>query len=405
MKPFNITLTALALAVLASCSSDSSDEPKVIVPQDATLTLSIAPGSVLTKSNPTKAGAEGTTPDSPETKEGEAKINNIFAALFKEDNSLMTTAYVDYSKDTDKSPGTIQISAKSATKYTYVVLVNVGIPTFSNLDELKQATYGLENIKVDNQPMCSRFMKIEQLQPGANYIGKMETFPDVSGDAFLEKSPIRVYRTASRIDFETINVDWSDADAADLKEEKARFHLKRIYLKDVKASTYLVDRDKDNSVELPTIEATYLNGREEGKSGYLASLDLFAADGDTAPVISFGSSYTPNNEAQKWQCYITENTEEEKPTTIILKGDILPQTGNTPILTNRYFFIRLTKDNMIDTGGKNLPGVIRNYVVRINATVTGKGSDDETYRDNAYAIVKVTPDNWEVVDTQYEEVN
>lgn len=406
MKPINIILTMLALALLASCSSDSSDEPKVIVPQDATLTLSVAPGSVLTKSSPTKAGAEGTTSDSPETKVGEARINNIFAALFKADNSLLTSAYVDYSTVNGETPDTIRISAKSDTPYTYVVLVNAGNQSSSTLDDLKTLTYKLQDIKVDNQPMCSRFMEIGKLKPGANYIGDTETFPNAPADAaFYSKSPIQVYRTASRIDFEQIEVDWSEADAADLKKANARFRLKRVFVTDVKASTYLVDQDNDNSVELPTTEAIYLNGREAGKTDYLASLDLFTADGNNAPVISLSDTYIPQNEAKKWQCYITENTEDATPTTILLKGDILPEKGDTPILSDRYFFIRLTKDNMTDTSGKKLQGVIRNYVVRIRATVTGKGSDDETYRDNAYATVRVTPDNWEVEETQHEGVN
>lgn len=404
MKPFNIILTMLALALLASCSSDSGDEPKVIVPQDATLTLSVAPGSVLTKSSPTKAGAEGTTSDSPETKVGEARINNIFAALFKADNSLLTSAYVDYSTVNGETPDTIRISAKSDTPYTYVVLVNAGNQSYSTLDDLKKATYKLENIKVDNQPMCSRFMEIGQLKPGANYIGDTETFPNAPADAaFYSKAPIQVYRTASRIDFEQIEVDWSEADAADLKKANARFRLKRVFVTDVKASTYLVDQDNDNSVEQKT-GVSYLNGRGADETDYLASLDLFTAT-DNAPVIPFGGSYAPQNEAQKWQCYITENTEDATPTTIILKGDILPEKGDNPILSDRNFFIRLTKDNMTDTSGKKLPGVIRNYVVRIRATVTGKGSDDETYRDNAYATVRVTPDNWEVEETQHEGVN
>lgn len=404
MKPFNIILTMLALALLASCSSDSSDEPKVIVPQDATLTLSVAPGSVLTKSSPTKAGAEGTTPESPETKVGEARINNIFSALFKADNSLLTSAYVDYSTVNGETPDTIRISAKSDTPYTYVVLVNAGNQSSSTLDDLKTLTYKLQDIKVDNQPMCSRFMKIEQLKPGANYIGDTETFPNAPADAaFYSKSPIQVYRTASRIDFEQIEVDWSEADAADLKKANARFRLKRVFVTDVKASTYLVDQDNDNSVEQKT-GVSYLNGRGADETDYLASLDLFTAT-DNAPVIPFGGSYAPQNEAQKWQCYITENTEDATPTTIILKGDILPEKGDNPILSDRNFFIRLTKDNMTDTSGKKLQGVIRNYVVRIRATVTGKGSDDETYRDNAYATVRVTPDNWEVEETQHEGVN
>lgn len=87
MKTINITPFLLALSLLVSCSSDGDDGPEVVVPQDATLTMAIAPGSILTKAAKS---------ETPETKNGEKKINNICAALFKADGSLLTTAYVDY---------------------------------------------------------------------------------------------------------------------------------------------------------------------------------------------------------------------------------------------------------------------------------------------------------------------
>ena len=118
-------------------------------------------------------------------------------------------------------------------------------------------------------------------------------------------------------------------------------------------------------------------------------------------MIDADNSYVPAN---KWQCYVTENTETSNPTTLILKGDILE--GDTPILSDRYFFIRL--ENMKGTDANNtehiLAGVIRNYVIRINATITGKGSGDEEYKENAYVKVTVTPEEWSV-ETQHEDVN
>ena len=51
-----------------------------------------------------------------------------------------------------------------------------------------------------------------------------------------------------------------------------------------------------------------------------------------------------------------------------------------------------------------LAGVIRNYVIRISATITGKGSGDEEYKENAYVRVTVTPEEWSV-ETQHEDVN
>lgn len=102
------------------------------------------------------------------------------------------------------------------------------------------------------------------------------------------------------------------------------------------------------------------------------------------------------------RCYITENTDDAKPTMLVLKGDILHKGTDEPILSNRYFFVKL-KD-MKDTQGNVLNGVVRNYVIRISATITGKGSGDEEYRDNAYATVTVTPEDWSV-ETQKENVN
>lgn len=396
MKTINITPFLLALSLLVSCSSDSDDGPEVVVPQDATLTMAIAPGSILTKAAKS---------ETPETKNGEKKINNICAALFKADGSLLTTAYVDY-KDiqAETTPDTIRISAKSDTPYTYVILVNVGNQSFSNLDDLKSKTYDLENIKVDNQPMCSRFMTItdQMLKPGANYWGPDKAFPNKpSGAGSLSEEAVNVYRTASRIDLEQISVSWSGDNAADLKEAKARFHLKRIYVIDAKNATCLADHSStDASVELTGEGRTFLHGREAGEN-YFSGLDLFPAVGENPVVIDADNSYVPAN---KWQCYVTENTETSNSTTLILKGDILE--GDTPILSDRYFFIRL--ENMKGTDANNtehiLAGVIRNYVIRINATITGKGSGDEEYKENAYVKVTVTPEEWSV-ETQHEDVN
>lgn len=405
MKPIYIAPFLLALCLLASCSS-GDDEPEVIVPQDATLTLSVAPGSVLTKSSPRATAAV-------ETLAGEAKINNICAALFKEDGSLLTSSYVDYAPGAgeSKTPDTIRISAKSITKYTYVILVNVGNKSFSTLEKLKEETFALKDIKVDNQPMCSQFKNIT-LDPGANYIGSEDVFKDApEGAKFHSTSPVSVCRTASRIDFEKIGVTWSDENATDLKKANARFLLKRVYATQVKSHTYLTDRSTgDQSVEVKngTDGLSYLDGKESGSASYLETLNLFNPLEDAESVIiSSGNSIESEeiNGGKPWRCYVTENTESglTLPTTLILKGDILPETGEEPILKDRYFFVRL-KD-MKDTQGKTLPGIIRNYVIRISATISGKGSGDETYRENASAIVTVTPDDWSVEETQHEGVN
>lgn len=391
MKTFDILAFLLALGLLVSCSSDGDDGPEVIVPQDATLTLAIAPGSILTKAT------------EPETKDGERKINTICAALFKDDGSLLTTAYVDY-KDVQagtKTPDTIRISAKSDTPYTYAILVNVGNQSFSSLEDLKSKTYALKDIKVDNQPMCSRFMTIKSLKPGANYWGPDEAFTNKpAGSNSVNTSPINVYRTASRIDLEKVSVEWRETDAGDLKKADACFRLKRVYVSDAGSATYLTDREIDNySVEIKE-NASFLQGKENGNA-YFAPLNLFAPAEENAPVIRANTdAYVPDN--GKWQCYVTENTKKANPTTLILKGDILDKDGKTPIMKDRYFFIRLL--DMTDTRNNLLAGVIRNYVIRISATITGKGSGDEEYRDNAYATVTITPDEWSV-ETQHENVN
>lgn len=406
MKPIYIAPFLLALCLLASCSS-GDDEPEVIVPQDATLTLSVVPGSVLTKSSPRATTAV-------ETLAGEAKINNICAALFKEDGSLLTSSYVDCESGAEgsKTPDTIRISAKSITNYTYVILVNVGNKSFSTLDKLKEETFALKDIKVDNQPMCSQFKTVE-LKPGANYIGSKEVFTNAPADAtFLNESAVKVYRTASRIDFEKIGVTWSDENATDLQKAKARFRLKRVYATQVKSHTYLTDRstgNNDNSVEVKdgTSGLTYLDGNKSGAS-YLETLNLFDSAKEAKPVVisDDGSIDSKDiNSGKPWRCYVTENTEEglKLPTTLILKGDILPEGSEDPILKDRYFFVRL--QGLLDDKGKEFVGIIRNYVIRISATITGKGSGDETYRENASAIVTVTPDNWSVEETQHEGVN
>ena len=229
MKTINITPFLLALSLLVSCSSDDDNGPEVIVPQDATLTLAVAPGSVLTKA---KAG---------EPQDGEAKINNMYAALFKADQTLLTSAYVDFSDQTGKTADTIRISAKSDTPYKYIILVNVGNINCSSIDDLMEKTYNLKDISVDNQPMGSKFLEITSLEPGTNYYGKEEIFTNKPAEySFYSRDNIKVYRTASRIDFEKISLKWSKDDAGDLLQENARFCLKQVYVVDAKSTTYLV---------------------------------------------------------------------------------------------------------------------------------------------------------------------
>lgn len=394
MKTINITPFLLALSLLVSCSSDDDNGPEVIVPQDATLTLAIAPGSVLTKA---KAG---------EPQDGEAKINNMYAALFKADNTLLTSAYVDFNGQTGETADTIRISAKSDTPYTYVILVNVGNINCSSIDDLMKKTYNLENISVNNQPMGSKFLEIESLKPGTNYYGKEDVFTNKPAEySFYRTSNIEVHRTASRIDFEKISLKWSEADADDLLKEGARFHLKQVYVVDAKSTTYLADhKSGENSYSVETSGSAYLHGKL-GQEGYLASLNLFPKEGgNTSATIT--SDVVWNITDNPLRCYITENTDKTKPTMLVLKGDILHKDTDTPILSDRYYFIKLL--NLIgaddDDKGTVYPGVIRNKIIRISATITGKGSGDEEYKENAYVTVTVTPENWSV-ETQHEDVN
>lgn len=391
MKTINITPFLLALSLLISCSSDDDNGPEIIVPQDATLTLAVAPGSVLTKA---KAG---------EPQEGEAKINNMYAALFKADQTLLTSAYVDFNGQTGETPDTIRISAKSDTPYKYIILVNVGNINCSSIGDLMKKTYNLKDIRVSNQPMESKFLEIESLKPGTNYYGKEEIFKNKPAEySFYSTSNIEVYRTASRIDFEKISLKWSEADAGDLLKEGARFRLKQVYVVDAKSTTYLADRKYGgNNYSVETSGSAYWHGKPG--EDYLESLDLFPREGDntSATIPSDGEWNITENPLR---CYITENTDKTKPTMLVLKGDILHKDTDAPILSDRYYFVKLL--NLIDSDNKETiyPGVIRNKVIRISATITGKGSGDEEYKENAYVKVTVTPENWSV-ETQHEDVN
>lgn len=391
MKTINITSFLLALSLLVSCSSDDDNGPEVIVPQDATLTLAVAPGLVLTKA---KAG---------EPQEGEAKINNMYAALFGANQSLFISAYVDFSDQTGKTTDTIRISAKSDTPYTYVILVNVGNIKCSSIEDLMEKTYNLKDISVNNQPMGSHFLEIKSLKPGTNYYGKEDIFTNKPAEySFYSKNNIEVYRTASRIDFEKISLKWSEADAGDLLKEGARFRLKQVYVVDAKSTTYLADHMYgENNYSVETSDPAYWHGKPG--EDYLASLNLFPRGEDNTPA-TITSDGEWNITENPLRCYITENTDEAKPTMLVLKGDILHKNANEPILSDRYYFVKLL--NLIDSDNKETiyPGVIRNKVIRISATITGKGSGDEEYKDNAYVTVTVTPENWSV-ETQHEDVN
>ena len=327
----------------------------------------------------------------------------MYAALFKADQTLLTSAYVDFNGQTGETPDTIRISAKSDTPYKYIILVNVGNINCSSIGDLMKKTYNLKDIRVSNQPMGSKFLEIESLKPGTNYYGKEEIFKNKPAEYFFySTSNIEVYRTASRIDFEKISLKWSEADAGDLLKEGARFRLKQVYVVDAKSTTYLADRKYGgNNYSVETSGSAYWHGKPG--EGYLESLDLFPREGDntSATIPSDGEWNITENPLR---CYITENTDKTKPTMLVLKGDILHKDTDAPILSDRYYFVKLL--NLIDSDNKETiyPGVIRNKVIRISATITGKGSGDEEYKENAYVKVTVTPENWSV-ETQHEDVN
>lgn len=401
MKPIKSIFFLLAAALLPACSAPGDEEPEVIVPQDATLTVSVAPGSVLTKSGLKSTTGEG---GDPLMKPGEDKINNIFAALFRrEDSTLVSSAYVAYANVDGTTPDTIQVAAKSNTKYLYVVLVNVGKPAFTNMKELRELCMNLEDIRIDNQPMCSRFEEITDLKPGNNYIGPTDTFKDVPTEALYRNRTLPVYRTASRIDVDHINLDWLEGDADDLKTEGARFRLKRIYVVDAKSAARLADLTvtTDNGVRYSVEwnENDYKHGRAEG-SDYLPALDLYTLTPYNEVILNPQETYSPPGDP--WQCYVTENT-GVKPTMVILNGDILHKNEDTPILSNRYYFVPL-KD-MTDKEGKPLSGIFRNYVIRLMIKITGRGSSDETYRENAKAVVSINVDKWAVETQKETDVN
>ena len=75
---------------------------------------------------------------------------------------------------------------------------------------------------------------------------------------------------------------------------------------DAKNATCLADRSStDASVELTGGgDELFLHGREAGEN-YFSGLDLFPAVGENLVVIDADNSYVPAN---KWQCYVTENT-------------------------------------------------------------------------------------------------
>ena len=146
---------------------------------------------------------------------------------------------------------------------------------------------------------------------------------------------------------------------------------------------------KDNS---------YLRGIEdntfyEGDDSEIAKVSTYASylSENKEPVVEIEED-TPLENAASFYAMTNSATKEtgSYPVILYIKGDLYDSVNNKPVLTDRYFRIKLAK------------GVQRNTLYKIEATIQGKGSPEPgDNKENFDLSVTITVLSWEgvVLDT------
>ena len=212
-------------------------------------------------------------------------------------------------------------------------------------------------------------------------------------------TPVKIKRLVGRIDLSKLTVDfkYNDGESGDSKDKDLqgitglKFRLKRIFLANVRPESYLFEAE-GHLIEKGG--GSYLRGIEDD-SYYNNDNSEIAKESTYAPYLS--ENKEPNNVIEIKEdgsldnvasFYAMTNSATKEvgsyPVILYIKGDLYDSGNKKPVLSNRYFRIKLAK------------GVQRNTLYKIEATIQGKGSPEPgDNKENIDLSVTITVKSWE----------
>lgn len=330
MKQYTLYNILLSVLLLAACSD--KDEPSLVVGgEEAFATISVGVDGVAE----TKAT---TLPD----ENTENAINNLTVVFIDEDkNEVIGHAY----RVIDDDKNTVRVGLKTG-EYKMLVIANAGkIGSFDPNRYYDQITAlseqgGTNGFVMSNIPTNITILK------GENGI----------------KATVK--RVVGRVELSNLAVDWKDNDLQ--KISGLKFHLKKVFLANVRPESYLFDMT--NNLGSHSMEK---------KEGFLCGIDIYKQGGEIANESMYAEYLKTDHDVtveygkdrkDLTRFYVMTNTDTKNegsfPVILYIKGDLYDDTTGQFVLKDRHYRIKLAN------------GVQRNTIYKIEATIEGKGSPE-----------------------------
>lgn len=388
MKRNKIYLFLLSGLLLAACSKE--DEPSPTPGgEDAFATVSVAVdginGTKATKADATQLGTDA-----------ENKIKNLTVVFIDESkNEVIAHGYREIGEGEQNT--TARVGLKTGT-YKMLLLANTNnISSFKPSDYYDKMIASLEKQGSENGFVMSNIPENIEIKAGENEIKAKDG------------TPVKIKRLVGRIDLSKLTVDfkYNDGESEGSKDKDLqgitglKFHLKRIFLANVRPESYLFETkghliEKGGGSYLRGIEddSYYNNDNSEiaKESTYASYLSENKEPDNVIEITEDGSL----DNAASFYAMTNSATKEvgSYPVILYIKGDLYDSGNKKPVLSNRYFRIKLAK------------GVQRNTLYKIEATIQGKGSPEPgDNKENIDLSVTITVKSWEGITLDEYTIN
>lgn len=388
MKRSKIYLLLLSGLLLAACSKEDEPSP-TLGGEDAFATVSVAVdginGTKATKADATQLGTDA-----------ENKIKNLTVVFIDESkNEVIAHGYREIGEGEQNT--TARVGLKTGT-YKMLLLANTNnISSFKPSDYYDKMIASLEKQGSENGFVMSNIPENIEIKAGENEIKAKDG------------TPVKIKRLVGRIDLSKLTVDfkYNDGESEGSKDKDLqgitglKFHLKRIFLANVRPESYLFETkghliEKGGGSYLRGIEddSYYNNDNSEiaKESTYASYLSENKEPDNVIEITEDGSL----DNAASFYAMTNSATKEvgSYPVILYIKGDLYDSGNKKPVLSNRYFRIKLAK------------GVQRNTLYKIEATIQGKGSPEPgDNKENIDLSVTITVKSWEGITLDEYTIN
>ena len=436
MKLRNLLFGTMIACVFAACSNEDDPIPSVDptpTPEAGTADLTIVVKN-LTKSTQTKAGED------ENAKEGEAKIYNLFVALYNEDGTFLQVSDLTANEDEEVTDSNNEIQfkgLKAGASYRALAFANVpkdALTATANSFELTSAYYVFSGEGANGLPMSSGISPKFTLAEGENYYGYSNT---TGGHSIESGKPLGLIRNVARVELSALDLDMTKdvfvlhgrtkAKVADQSQSNTEwFNLPDKVWGNIATTYETADGDdyysgtnSSNSFGrfAGTVDAAnYIKALSTAETTYTQNWDGTAITGSKAITLANSLYFyvLPNDQTKAAR--EQEDPEEEGPASVldkttlaselVISGEVYIKAimndntswtfgeESTPVL--RYWPIKIGIDGL-DSEDTYYGQVHRNVVYNISATIAGNGYADPTLPKGdptADLFVKTMVMNW-----------